>query len=119
MRGKGCSWSRVRNGCEVRFYGWANESEHAIALAAAEEVRLAVLEAESAATIRVYDSSAQRVGGVTVLVQVTSDAVAAFENGPTHRDAVGRAISAASRSMDGAWSAIRLATASALPGGET
>ncbi len=119
MRGKGCSWSRVKNGCEVRFYGWANEREHETAHDAAEEVRLAVKAIEDAATIMISDAN-NPLDGVRVSVRVTGDAVAAFEGGPTHRAAVARAITAARRKMDDcAWTAIRLGGASSLPGGET
>jgi len=108
VKGKGCVISAVMNGCNVRFYGWENEKEHELAITAAEQVRAAVHDVLPGAEVNVLDYQSKE--GVVVLVRVTGDTVAAFENGPLHKRAIALVCAAASRSMnEGAWSAIRFA----------
>jgi hypothetical protein len=94
-RGHGSSWSLRLDGCDVRFYGWTDADERRAAREAAEAVRDTVTAAEPAATVRIEDSD-DPVRGVTVVVRVSADDVAAFEGGPTHVAAIRRANQAAS-----------------------
>lgn len=102
--GRGETWRRTPEGCELTFYGGPSDEEeaHEAARVLAENVRAAfphALVRVAAYAADHGDRGQTSVTGYTVHASVSADDVAAFPFGPTHRKAIGELREAVARAQ--------------------